>query len=101
MPRLVGITAGIILIGSCVPAVPIGSARFQVNDVLREACWFLNDAEIAAGITTVEGDREAGLTKQGAIVTSINGCERGAGGNAAGATACFACFAAIIDQIYP
>lgn len=80
------------------PIPQILPGRLDVTQTLRDACigvgQIQNDANIKALITSVESDRQAGITKQAALSHASQPTQCGSN------FACFTCAAAIINQVY-
>lgn len=88
-----------ILSGCGAPAIPT-EPSIPVNETMREACTFADDAFIESIIIAADVDRMAGLSRQEAANQAEQGCIDAAGGDLDAATQCSNCFVTVIDEVY-
>ncbi len=81
------------------PSIPT-DLSIPVNDTMRAACPFADDAFIETIIIAADVDRMAGLGEAEAIQTAEDGCADAAAGNQEIVTQCSDCFSAVISEVY-
>lgn len=90
----------ITLLAGCgaAPAPSGNSEPFpEVTDAMRQACFFLTDPHIAAGVSFYEADRVNGHSYNEILISAANSCSTNPPESQLD---CLACSTAIADDVY-
>jgi hypothetical protein len=89
-----------LMVGAFVMGCPIADpqvGRLEVNNELRQACWWLSDAEIQTQLAIIEADRQYGWSYVAESRIAYEACVEYGG---LVAPECIECSAALITQVY-
>lgn len=98
---LAGMLAGCGAAPTVPSTAPAATNPFpEVTERLRASCPWLEDADIASGISVVRGGRETGISQGQALLTLTESCAGTAPGDLGVLRDCNTCFTAIVDAVY-